>query len=369
MKKLFFILLLTMTANLYAAEPPCYKSFQDADINNPKIDFLKTDIESLKREAYNVYLTGNYEKAAQIYLYVLQHKIDDRLSLYNLACSYGLLKKPELSAQFLELAVNAGYDNWDFIKADTDFNNVKNDPAFKEKWNSIKKSLDEIGNSLGELNYVKSQSIHKARIHYPINYDKTKKYTVLIALHGFGGSADRISRRFKDFKNEKYVFISIQAPYHVRFSNDGFSWALGNPGDELNDFTSNSTVQYIRDAVLTYKEMFNSNDVYLIGFSQGARFSYMAGIKNYDIIKGIACFGGLLSRDYLKEEGLKKGKSLKVLIGHGTDDQIIGFDEALRAKAILDTYGYDYELYEFDGGHVFSDNEIKEIMKWLEKIK
>ncbi len=51
---------------------------------------------------------------------------------YNIACIYSQLNKVETSLQWLEKAVNNGYNNWDQIKTDRDLENLRRSPSFKK---------------------------------------------------------------------------------------------------------------------------------------------------------------------------------------------------------------------------------------------
>ncbi|MDP8231994.1 MAG: hypothetical protein P9L91_04920 [Candidatus Zophobacter franzmannii] len=59
----------------------------------------------------------------------------------------------------------------------------------------------------------------------------------------------------------------------------------------------------------------------LFGFQQSCGLSYTTGIKNYDIVDGIICFGGWLD-DRITEEQLENASNLKVYIAHGVNDNL-----------------------------------------------
>ena len=51
---------------------------------------------------------------------------------YNMACYYSLLNKIDLAIENLRLSIEYGYSNWDLIETDSDLDNIRKDPRFKE---------------------------------------------------------------------------------------------------------------------------------------------------------------------------------------------------------------------------------------------
>jgi len=51
---------------------------------------------------------------------------------YNLACYYSLLNQVDLAIENLQLSIEYGYSNWDWIEKDPDLNNIRRDPRYKE---------------------------------------------------------------------------------------------------------------------------------------------------------------------------------------------------------------------------------------------
>ena len=93
-------------------------------------------------------------------LYMSTNKLDDALLsynmaeqlnyepfskiLYNKACIYSIQDKRELSSQYIEYAIQAGYSNFDHIEKDTDLDNVRDSYYFKK---AMKKGLRGVSNA------------------------------------------------------------------------------------------------------------------------------------------------------------------------------------------------------------------------------
>ncbi len=97
-------------------------------------------------ELGNVYMDKKqYDKALSAY--DLAENLDFQpfsKILYNKACLYSLQKKTELSGQYLEYALQAGYNNLDYIDADQDLTELRKTGVYKE---SIDKGLRGMSNT------------------------------------------------------------------------------------------------------------------------------------------------------------------------------------------------------------------------------
>jgi phospholipase/carboxylesterase len=114
-------------------------------------------------------------------------------------------------------------------------------------------------------------------------------------------------------------------------------------------------------------ERYNIDEVYLLGYSQGAFFAYNSGIKNHHLFKGLICFSGWLDTDWIKEKSIKAAKDLRVFIAHGTKDRSVKYEEGIKAKDVLTSYGYDVTFRDFEGGHTVPEEVFKQAVEWMEK--
>jgi tetratricopeptide (TPR) repeat protein len=56
---------------------------------------------------------------------------DNAMIYYNIACLYALNNNKKDAVDWLHLAVEKGYDDWNHLKTDPDMNNIRNEPAFQ----------------------------------------------------------------------------------------------------------------------------------------------------------------------------------------------------------------------------------------------
>ena len=134
------------------------------------------------------------------------------------------------------------------------------------------------------------------------------------------------------------------------------------------------------DLVTELKAHYSISDIYLMGFSQSAIFTYIAGIQRPQLYKGIIClsgpgiheplvnpFAGEYASDWLVEKYIEPAKSLRVFIAHGTKDQAAKYELGVKSNKILSSYGYDVTFYSFDGGHVIDPSSLKKALEWINK--
>ena len=77
-------------------------------------------------------LKGRFAEGLQIDKRLVQLRPGDALAHYNLACSYALLKKPDLALKTLRRAVELGYRDFRYMREDRDLDSIRHDPRFRQ---------------------------------------------------------------------------------------------------------------------------------------------------------------------------------------------------------------------------------------------
>ncbi|MDR2419740.1 MAG: hypothetical protein LBD40_00220 [Puniceicoccales bacterium] len=102
-------------------------------------DFLEKISQKLKcndsvLQALSQYytLTGNTAKSLQIDRRILKLHPHDPAAHYNLACGLALKNKTNEACQALSKAIQLGYHDWQWIREDTDFDNIRHADAFRQ---------------------------------------------------------------------------------------------------------------------------------------------------------------------------------------------------------------------------------------------
>jgi tetratricopeptide (TPR) repeat protein len=89
-------------------------------------------LEVLRLHAKNLAQRKRYAEGLLIDRRIIQLCPDDPLAHYNLACSYALLRQPDLALNTLRRAIELGYRDFRFMKEDRDLESIRQDPRFRQ---------------------------------------------------------------------------------------------------------------------------------------------------------------------------------------------------------------------------------------------
>jgi predicted esterase len=232
--------------------------------------------------------------------------------------------------------------------------------------------------------YFQSSALFQCLIQLPEDYDPDKSYKLVIGMHGGGSTPENLINLWEGSGGKiDFIYAVPQAPYSWLVGESiGYDWSLWPSGDTgLMKRASDITANYISDLLNFLNQQYNIKESYLLGFSQGAIFTYIAGVKNFQPIDGLIIFSGpgLLKplvppfgggpiRNWLSAESIKAANSLRVLIVHGKDDQRAKFELGIQSRDILKGYNFDLIFIEFDGGHVIPPGDIlDQVIQWISK--
>jgi predicted esterase len=171
---------------------------------------------------------------------------------------------------------------------------------------------------------------------------------LLVLLHGAGGSAAGILRRLGKAADE--AGVAVLAP-----DSRGTTWDAieGNYGRDV--VFLNRALERVFDTVAV-----DPRRIAIGGFSDGASYAVSLGLINGDLFAKIAAFspGFIVPRQ-------PHGRP-RVFISHGTEDQILPYDQCGRRIASdLERLQYDVTFRDFRGGHEIPADIAAAGMKWL----
>jgi predicted esterase len=328
-------------------------------------EFLDINLNIFKKKAAVSYQAKQYEAAAKYYLILAQHDVHDTISIYNLACCYGLLGEVDQAAKFLIRACRAGFDDIEFIKNDKDFDNVRGNRDFDDVMKALEAKLNKKHDSFGDIHYSNQNTLLKYRVYLPENYNPKKSYPLVVGLHGFSGTADQFVRYGSEFEDTEMIYVAPQAPFAVKSASGiGYSWVLFDD-KELVYKSGKLSSRYICDIVKDIKTQYNVDSTYLFGFSQGCIMSYVIGIKNHEIFDGLICFGGWLEDELISDDEIEEANDLKVFISQGDVDNALQNGGGQGAYDTLKKHGYDVEYHKFHGGHFIPDTALNAAEEWM----
>lgn len=327
-------------------------------------DFLDADVSALLRQAEAAYRAGEIEEAARIYITYLRSDIRDGRAIYNLSCCYALLGKADLAARCLERAYDAGFTDVDFAAGDADFDGVRDVEPFASTFAELA-AREEIGGDARTL-YMQAPAILPCYVILPEGYDEAEPRTLVVGLHGVGGTAAEFAKLRKKFAEPDFIFAVPEAPYALPLRRGvGYGWRADTPALESvmrESYLASS--RYVLELVDGLRGRYNVGDVYLLGFSQGAWLAYGVAIRNPAVFAGLVCCSGPFRGAELTPEELKAGSALRVFVSYERNGDVADA-EAEAARDALETFGYDVTFRGFDGGHEIPAGVAAEIGNWI----
>lgn len=197
-----------------------------------------------------------------------------------------------------------------------------------------------------------------------------KKTPLLIMLHGYGSNEEDLFSFASELPEEIFI-ISARAPYPlepfghawyaIHFDNTNGKWS----DDEQAIISREKIVAFIDEACKAYG--LNTDNVTLLGFSQGTILSYAVALSYPEKIKNVIGLSGYINVDILAEGYTDKNHSdLKVYASHGQVDQVIPPAWAQRIPDFLNDLNIEHVYEEFPVGHGVAPQNFYSFKNWLE---
>lgn len=179
----------------------------------------------------------------------------------------------------------------------------------------------------------------------------------LILLHGRGGSAKDIIRLADEFSDGSYYVAAPQAN-----NNAWYPFSFLEPA-EKNEPWLTSAIGIVNRLINEISETLGTENIYIMGFSQGACLAVETASRNAVRYAGIAAFsGGLIGK--VPDRSLYKGNfnNTKVFIGNSDNDPHIPLDRCEFTRDTMESLGARVNLKIYPGmGHTITRDEIRTV--------
>jgi predicted peptidase len=182
----------------------------------------------------------------------------------------------------------------------------------------------------------------------PSNYDKAKKWPLIIALHGLGSNPQQIMRyRGLTDLAEKHGYI-VAAPmgYHSRgwYGQKPLKPAADDPPN-LSELSEKDVMNVL--AIVRKKYSIDANRIYLMGHSMGGGGTWHLALKYPEIWAGLAPIAPAIFRSPTE---LEKIKHIPVILVQGDQDKLVPVAGARRWAEQMKKLGMTHEYIEVAGG-------------------
>lgn len=200
--------------------------------------------------------------------------------------------------------------------------------------------------------------------HYLSKISKISNAPLLVMLHGYSSNEGDLFS-FASLIPDDYHVVSLQAPLSL---DVGYAWFPIHFEENMERWTSPAKAQQAIDYVtsfLTYyteKNNVDSDNITLLGFSQGAMLSYSVGISNNNV-SAIAALSGYLDPRVVLFVNAKK----EIYISHGKQDMVVPYEWAEQSVKLLNRNGYQPTFMSYQQGHEVNLENLNSLIEWLQR--
>jgi phospholipase/carboxylesterase len=212
-------------------------------------------------------------------------------------------------------------------------------------------------------------------LHHLVREPKIKldKNPLLLLLHGYGSNEEDLFSFASELPEEYYV-ISARAPYDMMYNS--YAWYAINFDADENKFSDIGQAQTSRDLIAKFIDevvssyAIDSNNVTLVGFSQGCILSYAVAVSYPEKVQRVVAMSGYFNEEIATENFKNNDLSkLKIFASHGSVDQVVPVDWARNSIPKIKDLRIDIVYKEYPIGHGVSPQNFYDFRNWLEEKK
>jgi phospholipase/carboxylesterase len=215
--------------------------------------------------------------------------------------------------------------------------------------------------------------VEQIRIHYdlyvPPNYSKRRKYPLLIALHGYGGTKDSMMKLARRINGDHWLIASVQGPnafiiqpgHYSKEAKTGFGWAARYKHEEAVALHHEILLDLVEDVGTDY--LVDKKRLFLLGFSQSVALNYRFICTYPKYIRGVVAVCGGIPGDQQRVNYLVA--DTEVLHVATDQDEFYPLDQVKAFMPWLEQHTLSAELKVYKDKHVFPRRSLNYISRWI----
>jgi predicted esterase len=223
-----------------------------------------------------------------------------------------------------------------------------------------------------ELLWHEAKVLIPTQVFFPPEFEAKRARTLIVALHGIGGTAEEFHRIAEAFAAEGFMVAVAQAAYPMLTQGKiGYDWSLLHRGDFalIKRATELASSNQLPTVVTDLRKRYRIDRVYILGFSQGALLAMVTGLYNSGLFDGVVSFGPpAFDTSWFTGNILAASSGVRILLVHGQEDQSARFAVSEHARDSLKDAGYDVTFRPFAGGHTVPNDQLDFVVKWMRNI-
>lgn len=188
-------------------------------------------------------------------------------------------------------------------------------------------------------------------------------HPTVVMLHGRSGDED-VMWIFARTVPKKWLLV---APRAIKADPDGgYSWHPRHQDEWPSLSQFDEAVGSVTRFIGTLPQLYDADpeNVYLMGFSQGAATALATALRHPELVQGIAVLVGFMpiESNAALETGSLEG--LPIFMAAGKEDRRIPYDVSKASAQTLRNAGAELEYKEYDTGHKLNAQGMRDLKQW-----
>lgn len=194
------------------------------------------------------------------------------------------------------------------------------------------------------------------------------KPPLLLQLHGVGSNEQDLFGLAPSL-DKRFLILSLRAP--ITLAPGSYAWFELNftpQGLVINNAQAEASLEtliaFIGEAITAYEA--NPEQVYLMGFSQGAIMSASIALTHPDLVAGAVLMSGRIPPEiYPMIATPEQLNGLPILVTHGTEDTILPINNGRDSRDLLSSLPVALTYHEYPMDHGISRQNLNDVSQWL----
>ncbi|MCC7106288.1 MAG: hypothetical protein IT307_14195 [Chloroflexi bacterium] len=197
---------------------------------------------------------------------------------------------------------------------------------------------------------------------------ETSHLPIVVGIHGRGSNAEDLAG-LAPMLAEGYRFVFPNGPLKVDLGvwGTGYAW-YGLGQHQAGDIAASRELLFGLVEALEAQHGVPRQQMVVLGFSQGAVMALELGLRSPEPFAGTVAMSGYLFAPETLGPSLRSALDRKVLLLHGTYDDVLSIDGARLARDVLEAAGLAPEYHEFPMGHHVSQESLAAVREFLERV-
>jgi phospholipase/carboxylesterase len=215
-----------------------------------------------------------------------------------------------------------------------------------------------------------------SKLHYLFRKtDRTKpSQATLVVMHGYGANEFDLLG-IADYFKEPLTVLSFRAPLPLEWG--GHAWYHLSQDEHgaliADDESRKQSEEQVLNALpdILKETESDANNIYLMGFSQGAAMCYSL-LGRHDLsqhglkVNGVIGMSGYIPHDVMLDIESRRFDGLEMFMSHGDEDILVPAKGLTVAKETFTRLGAKVEGKIYTGmGHSISDEVLADLTAWL----